>query len=217
MTGRDRTVIVVVLALAAVAASWILLIQPKRSQADRLGGQITAEQRELQVQESEVAAGEQARREYATYYTELSRLGEAVPADDDVPALIYQLQGAARRAGIDFRSLVLSSGVAAQAAPTPTAGAAATSAATLPPGVVIGSAGLPEEPFTLSFNGSFFDLADFLGRIQRFVRATNDEVSVSGRLMTVNSVSFSAGPAGFPQITTTLNVTTYLVPGSTLR
>jgi hypothetical protein len=214
MTGRDRTVIVIVLSIAAVAAAWMLLIQPKRSQAGRLGAQITTEQRQLQAQETEVAAGEQARREYSSYYNELSRLGEAVPSGDDVPALIYQLQGAARRSGIDFRSLVLSSGGAAPAATTPATGAAATSTAALPPGVVIGTAGLPEEPFTLSFNGSFFHLAAFLGRIQRFVRATDNAVSVSGRLMTVNSVSFSPGPAGFPQITTTLDVTTYLVPGA---
>ena len=36
MTGRDRTVIVVVLALAAVAAGWFFVVSPKRSQASSL-------------------------------------------------------------------------------------------------------------------------------------------------------------------------------------
>ncbi len=44
--------------------------------------------------------------------------------------------------------------------------------------------------------------------------ATNNRVSVSGRLITLNAVNLAAGAAGFPQITATISATTYLVPAA---
>jgi hypothetical protein len=84
----------------------------------------------------------------------------------------------------------------------------------LPPGASIGPAGFPVEPFTFRFQGSFFHLADFFSRLQRFVVANNKRVSVSGRLMTLNGISFAPGPQGFPQITASISATTYLVPAA---
>jgi hypothetical protein len=223
VTQRDRTVVTVVVVLAAIVASWLLFIAPERSQAGRLEAQISSAQRQLAVEQSAVAAGESARHQYASYYAEVARLGEAVPSDDEVPSLIYQLQSAAEETGIDFRSLALSPGgagtgttPATSASSAATTGTTAAAAPALPPGVSEGPGGLAEEPFTLTFNGSFFHLAAFLGRLQRFVTATDDSVTVSGRLMTLNSVSFSAGPAGFPQISASISATTYLIPGATL-
>jgi Tfp pilus assembly protein PilO len=213
MTRRDRILVGALGALALVVAGWLLFIAPQRRQADRLGAQIQSAQRQLRLEQAAVLTGEAARRQYRAYYTELARLGTAVPSDDDVPALIVQLQRAARSAGVDFRSLVLG-GSTPGGPPTSTT---TTSPSTgtgeaLPPGVSLGPSGLPEEPFTLSFAGSFFDLADFLGRLQRFVSDSNNRVSVSGRLMTLGSISLQPGPSGFPQITAAISATTYLVP-----
>jgi hypothetical protein len=215
MTGRDRIVVVVVVFLLAVIGSWMLVIQPKRDQASKLGGQVTSAQSQLDSERAQVVAGEAAKSTYAASYTELARLGEAVPADDDVSSLIYQLQGAAGASRVDFRSLLLSPSGAPAPAPAPTTGSAAqSSTATLPPGVAVGPAGFPVEPFTFTFNGNFFHLANFLGRLQRFVTATERRVSVRGRLMTLNAISLGPGSAGFPQITATISATTYLVPAS---
>jgi hypothetical protein len=105
------------------------------------------------------------------------------------------------------------------AAPTPTTSTSASSTsqavtATLPPGATVGSAGLPTLPFTFTFQGNFFHLANFLGRLEHFVVATDKKVSVSGRLMTLNGISFAAAPSGFPNITATISATTYLVPSN---
>jgi hypothetical protein len=87
-----------------------------------------------------------------------------------------------------------------------------SSTATLPPGATVGPAGFPTEPFTFTFRGNFFHLADFFNRLQRFVVATNNRVSVSGRLMTLNAITLGPGPEGFPQITALISATTFLVP-----
>lgn len=254
MTARDRTVIVIVCALAAVAGAWLLVIQPKRGQASKLGDQVKSAQTQLNSARAQVAQGEAARSTFASNYSELARLGEAVPADDDIPSLIYQLQSAASAAHVDFRALHVTPGTAvaaptASAAPaaqtttttgtpaqtttatpaasatsaaqsTPAAPAASTASAaqavtaTLPPGAAIGPAGFPTEPFTFTFQGNFFHLADFFNRLERFVVATNKRVSVGGRLMTLNAITLGAAQQGFPQITASISATTYIVPAA---
>jgi hypothetical protein len=216
LTFRDRLVIVIVALIVAVAGVWFFAVAPKRSQADKLGAQVTAAQQQLTTARTQIATANADRTAYGHNYQAVAALGEAVPADDDTPSLIYQLQSAAARARVDFRALVLSPGssTTATAAPTSTSSTSQSVTATLPPGAAVGPAGLPTLPFTFTFQGNFFHLANFLGRLERFVVATNNKVSVSGRLMTLNGISFAAGPKGFPQITATISATTYLVPAS---
>jgi type II secretory pathway pseudopilin PulG len=213
MTARDRMVLVVVCVLAAIGAAWFFVIQPKRSEASKLGAQITSAQSQLDAARAQVAAGQAAQSTFASNYTTLARLGEAVPSDDNVPSLIYQVQSAATASSVDFRNLTLTPGSAsAPAAASPSGLQSATAA--LPPGATVGPAGFPVEPFTFTFQGNFFHLSDFLGRLERFVVARNTRVSVSGRLMSLNAISLGVGPRGFPQITATVSATTYIVPAS---
>jgi hypothetical protein len=223
MTGRDRTMIAIVLAVVAVVGSWMLIIQPRRNEAAKLGGQITAAQSSLASAQAQVVQARAAQATFGRNYTAVAGLGEAVPPDDNVPSLIYQLQHAASAASVDFQSLKLTPGSGGSAVPTTpaagkssatTPGAPTTQAvtSTLPPGAAVGPAGFPTEPFTFTFQGNFFHLSDFFKRLDDFVLATNKRVLVSGRLMTVNAISFAAGKTGFPQITATISATTYLVP-----
>jgi hypothetical protein len=222
MTARDRTVIVVLVVIAAIVACWFEVIQPKRSEASKLGGQITAAQSELAQAQAQVAAGESAKKAYPSYYTALAKLGEAVPSDDDVPSLIYQLQAAANVSKVGFEDVVLTPAGSSAPPPAPSTGATgatgttgavgALSATTLPPGAVVGPAGLPIEPFTLTFQGNYFHLADFLGRIEKFVTSNNSTILVHGRLMTLNAINVGPAPSGFPQISVSINATTYLAP-----
>ena len=214
MTARDRIVIIVVLCLASIVGSWLLVIQPKRSEASHLGDQVNAAQAKLNTARSELAADQAAKAAFASNYATMVKLGSAVPTDDNVPSLIYQLQAAADRSQVDFRDLSLVPG--SSSTPVPATPAAATQVATaaLPPGASVGPAGFPTEPFTFTFRGNFFHLADFFGRVERFVVANNRGVSVSGRLMTLNAISLGPGPNGFPQITASISATTYLIPAS---
>ena len=222
MTGRDRIVLIVVGVVAAIAASWLLVISPKRDQASKLQTQIQNVQTSLSSAQAQLAQAESARSVFRSSYATMVKLGEAVPTDDDVPSLIYQIQSAASAAHVDFRGLTLNpAGTGGPApAPTPPAGTGASSTApastaptaVLPPGAGIGPAGFPIEPFTFTFQGNFFHLADFFGRLERFVVATNRRVSVSGRLLTLDAINLTPGAAGFPQIAASVSATTYLLP-----
>ncbi|HUZ29412.1 MAG TPA: hypothetical protein VMU90_09235 [Solirubrobacteraceae bacterium] len=204
MSVRDRTVIVVLVLVAAVAASWLLVIQPKRSELSNLQHQVSSTQSQLASAQSQLAAGQAARTQFRASYAAMVRLGEAVPTDDNVGSLIYQLQAAASAAGVDFQALSLSSQAGGSAS--------GSGQAPLPPGVTVGPAGFPSEPFSFTFGGSFFHLADFFAKLQRFVSQTPGGLQVRGRLLTLNSISLGPGAGGFPQINATVSATAYLLP-----
>ena len=224
MTTRDRMVILVVLVVGAIVASWMLVISPKRDQAASLSTQISSEQSQLDSARAQVSAGEAAKQAFSGQYAQLAKLGEAVPPDDDVPSLIYQVQSAAQAAHVSFRGLQLaggSGGATTSSAPSSTGSSSGTSssasaaaASQLPPGATVGQAGLPTEQFTFTLAGNFFHLANFFNRLQNFVISRDNSLLISGRLMTMNAVNLTPGPNGFPQITANVSATTYIVPAN---
>lgn len=219
MTLRDR-VMILALAFAAIAAGgWFLVLAPMRDETGNLGAQIDTQRQLLASAQSELAAGAQARREYARDYATVARLGAAVPSDDNVASLLVQVQHAANASKVDFVSLKAgqASGASAPPPPPPSAGAApATQAATatLPPGAAVGPAGFPTMPFAFQFTGNFFHLSDFVGRLERFLVVRNRQLAVSGRFMTIDGIGLNAAQQGFPQIDASVAATTYLLPAS---
>ncbi len=211
MTTRDRRILLVVLVVGAIGAAWLLAISPKRDQASKLAGQVTTAQNQLNGARAVLAAGESARASFAQSYALLAQLGEAVPTDDDVPSLIYQVQSAASASRVDFRSLALGS---ASGSSSSTSSSPSSSASNLPPGATAGPAGFPVEPFNFTFQGNFFHLAGFLGRLNALVKVTNSHVAVSGRLMTLDGINLAEAPQGFPQITANVSATTFILPTS---
>ncbi len=233
MTARDRTVVTVIAALVLVAVAWFLLLAPVRKDAKALDGKIAAAQGRLTAAQGVVTQGETAKAAYRADYAAVSRLGKAVPADDDVPSLVVQLESAADRSRVDFRSIELATGGAAAAAAAPPAAAPAptgttgttgpaapagpvpatqAAASTLPPGAVVGVAGFPTMPFDFAFTGSFFKLQDFLARLDRFTRVEGEDITVRGRLLTVDGFSLSPSAKGFPNMLASVHATAYLLP-----
>jgi hypothetical protein len=215
VTARDRIVIIVVLAVGAVVAGWMLVVSPKRDQAASLSTQISAQQTQLDAASSQLAAGQSARRAFGGQYAELAKLGEAVPPDDDVPSLIYQVQNAAQGAKVSFRGLQLGSASGGSSSTPPSSSSTPGSTATapvLPPGAAVGAAGLPTEQFTFTLTGNFTHLANFFNRLQSFVTSRGSSLLISGRLMTINAINLAPAAGGFPQITANVSATTYIVP-----
>ena len=86
------------------------------------------------------------------------------------------------------------------------AGGTTAPAAATPP------AGLETVPLSLQFEGNFFKLADFFHKLKRFVRVANNDVLVSGRLISVDSVSWASDPGIFPGVRAEVTATVYLSP-----
>jgi Tfp pilus assembly protein PilO len=129
VTSRDRIAALVVGAVVLLAGFWFLALSPKRKDAKALNDQIAQAQQRLDTARQKTAAAAAARDRYDADYATVAKLGKAVPADDDVPSLVYQLDHVSKRVDIDFRSVKLNPAAAAPAAAPPVAQAAAVNQA----------------------------------------------------------------------------------------
>ena len=133
--------------------------------------------------------------------TAQSQPGGAVEAANNAQATSNQSSAAAEKSGVNPSDTQTSTTAGA----TDT-GTGATSGAA--------PAGLETVPLELEFQGNFFNLADFFHRVKRFVSLTNDNVVVSGRLVTVEGIRWSSDEAIFPKIRAEITATVYLSPKS---
>lgn len=281
LTDRDRRIVLALVPLLLIAAYWFLVLGPKRTQAADAGKELSKQEQRLQAARDRSARLSAAKTDFSDDYSELVRLGKAVPASLDMPSLMVQLDSAAKGTGIHFTRIATgdrsqtsqatpasggsssSSSSASGSQPASAAGGAkaqtgygkavensnqtadtasqksnadasasagdtstSTSARSgLPvgggsggpaqggPGAAgAGPAGLDNVPLDLTFQGSFFDLANFFHRLKRFVRVFNQQVEVRGRLMTVEGLKFSSTPEIFPRLKAELSATVYLSP-----
>ncbi len=219
-SGMTIGAMLVVAALAI--AFWTLLLSPKREEAAKLATQVEQVESSLAQHEAEVTAAEEARKQFPVDYQKLVVLGKAVPAGDETASLLVQVSGIARRSHVKFKNISLSAEGESGEAPAETSaptGASPTEAAAslLPLGATVGSAGIAVMPYTLTFEGSFFQVARFIKGLDSLVKTKNEEVAVDGRLITVDSFTLGSGEGeGAAASTSTLsasfNVTTYVTP-----
>lgn len=223
--------IVAMLAIVVLAgAFWVLALSPKREEASKLGAQVEEVKASLAKHRAEATQAVEARKGFPVDYQQLVVLGQAVPGGDETASLLVQLNQIADRAGVTFGEFKLSA-AGGEAAPAPAAepapeGGAGTpasnpvspteaTASLLPLGATIGPAGLGVMPYTLTFSGDFFHIADFIRGLDSLVKTENSRVAVDGRLITIDGFSLAPDPVGgFPALQATFEVTTYLTPPS---
>ncbi len=216
MTGRDRIVVMAIVALGILAGVWFMAVAPKREQAAKLASEVSAAQGQLASAESQVAGASAAQARYQGAYASIVRLGKAVPASQEVPALIYQLAQATDQKNVEFASITTTvSG----------AGATGSSSASSSSSTAVG-AGFEQMPFTFTFNGGFNNLYSLFQQLDGFTtRGAAGALSVSGRLLTIQSVKLapagngsgtSAGASGATggseQLSGTITATAYVLP-----
>ncbi|UUY02631.1 hypothetical protein LRS13_18330 [Svornostia abyssi] len=206
MTRQDRTVIMVVICVVLAAAGWFLLIKPKRADVADVKTQVEQAQVAADDAAAKAAAAQGARAEYSKDYASVVRLGKAVPVQDDVASLVYQLESTAEDTGVDFRAVTVTEGAAA--APSSESSEGSTESAGTLPGEVT------QIPVTLTFDGGYFAMTRFLRQIDRYtlIRKDGDEIDVRGRLLAVNTVKLTPGSKGFPDVQAEVGVTAYRAP-----
>ncbi len=212
MTGRDRTVLIIVSALIVLAAAWLTLVSPERKKAATLKSQVTQASAQLATAEGQVASARRAQSRYASAYAALVSLGKAVPPGREVPSLVYQLAQASKQKHVDFSSIVSGS------TSGPSGSSSSSSAATTPAGAV---SGFTQMPFTFVFNGTFSDLYHLFQQLNRFtVRTASGGLQVSGRLLTIQSVKLApvtnstAKKGSSEPLTGTITATAYVLPAT---
>jgi Tfp pilus assembly protein PilO len=132
----------------------------------------------------------------------------AAPATSTAPAA--SPSSGAPSAGTTSGATATATADPAQAVP-----ATESSAASLPIGATVGTAGLATLPYTLKFTGGFFDIANFIGGVDNLVQPTDGgtRVSPDGRLFTIDGFALNGGaPGSSPTLKASFSVTTYATP-----
>ena len=179
---KPAAIALVVVALMVVGGlGYFLVISPKRSASADLAAQIEATETEIQTRRLAVRSTPKAEPIRAA---DLFRVTKAMPSKADMPGVLLELNRIARDTGIRFDSIT--------------------------PGDSADAGGYLRQPIEVVFEGSFYELSDFLYRVRTLVSVHNGRLRATGRLFTVRTLSFVESEKGFPQIRATLGVDAFV-------
>jgi Tfp pilus assembly protein PilO len=185
---RRWSLLAVVAVVGILAAGWFLLVAPKHSEAASLNDKTSQQEAangRLQ-QQIEMLKAQQA--DLPRQRARLAQLGRQMPDNPALPSLVRSLTDASRKTGVSLDNLAPSNPVAlvtalsavAPAAPATTDGSAPgsetgteTGAAT---GAAVPSTGQPatalyQVPLTLNVTGSYFELEQFVSKLEGLKRS----------------------------------------------
>jgi Tfp pilus assembly protein PilO len=175
--------VAVLVPLVAGALGWFVLVAPKRSKVAGLDAEIALVEQQIaerRVRLSQTHAG--ATEELAS--ADLFRLAKAMPDSPDMAGVLLELNQIAADSGITFES------IAPQTAPA--------------------GADYQSLPVQVTFDGTFYNLSDFLLRLRRLVRVRDGRLDARGRLFTVDALSFAESEQGFPRLQATLTIKAFV-------
>lgn len=233
MSSSNRLIVATLVVAVLAVGFWMLLLAPKREEADKLSEELDSMQVTLAQASTNLQTAEAAKSSFPDNYRQLIVLGEAVPEGDETSSLLVELNRIARKSKVGFEMIQLNGGgeggEAASAPPVEEAPPATEStgavpaantiapteaaASVMPLGATIGPAGLAVMPYTLNFKGTFFQIADFLNEVDALIDTKNLKVGVDGRLVTIDGFSLALEEESNSNVLeASFVITTYVIP-----
>jgi len=160
---------------------WFLFVHPQGGKLTSLKQESASVQEKIDAYHQQVVA---ARSTPKIEVADVYRLAKAMPNKTDMPDLVLELSQLARDTGIRFDSI----------SPQPVA--------------PVGSYSVL--PISVTFNGNFYNLADFLYRLRSLVTVQSGRLDATGRLFAVDTLSFNESDLKFPQIQATLVIDAFV-------
>lgn len=186
MKKRDFWILAGLGVVVLVVAWYFLIIGPKRDEISRVDSELQAEKQKYDADAVKVKRLDEERASAKQTFGEMLKLNKLIPADSQVPSMIVELQQSANEAGIDFMKIE-------------------------PGDAVPGSNGNTVIPIELRFEGRFFDVNDFLYRVENYARMEGNDVNVSGRLISVVALKMEEADIGaFPEVLATLQINAFM-------
>ena len=181
LSSRTLGILAVVGVLLYGGVGYKLLVGPKHAAAAELDAQI-AETGVLIATARAQANGAAQVPKIAV--ADIFRLAKAMPSQIDMPGILLELSQTADETGISFDSIT--------------------------PSTPIANTGYVTVPVSLVFSGNFYELSDFLFRLRTLVSVHDGRLQATGRLFSVESVSFAESPESFPDIQATLGLKAFV-------
>lgn len=190
MTRRNILILSVVGAVLIVLAWYFFALAPQRERLQKAEKDLKAQTEAVQAAQSKLAVLKADKANAGVNSSELMKLSKMIPPEKDTPSLLLQLQDAATSAGVEFMKIT--------------------------PAPVKADQGYTVLPLALQFetatrDGSFFDLGDFLYRMEKWAQLQeNNTVSVGGRLVNVTSIELKEGEKKFPSLGASINANAFI-------
>ena len=183
LTQRDRIMLIVLAAGIVLFAGWWFAIKPAGADAAAARTELESVQAQLAASRAALAQTSATRVSRAKRTARTVRLSKATPPAARIPEALVQLQRLAVRSGITITAI--------------------TGADAVTNGAIVGN------PLTVDVSGSFFEVDDFLYRVQNMVKVNGaGTVRVGGRLFALGKadIGFDEEGARRGDVTATLNL-----------
>lgn len=193
--GKEIYVIAAVVAVVIAVAWYFLLFSPTRSAIAEKTLQVETAQTDLNAAQQQVTRLESYKKTAPQSRAEIVRLGKMLPESEGIPSLIIALTKTASSAGVEL--IGITRGESQLGAPF---------------GI---------QTVNAQISGRFFDVEDFLYRLESYVAFRNTDFRVTGRLLQVASLSLAGAASSTattsvsPVLTVTIVLKAYLWGGST--
>jgi type IV pilus assembly protein PilO len=181
LSGNALIGVIVAGVLIFGLAAWFLVVHPQSGKVTNLKKQAQDVQEKINAYHQQVAA---ARSTPKIEVADVYRLAKAMPTKTDMPDLVLELSQLARDTGISFDSI----------SPQPVG--------------AVGSYSVM--PISVTFEGNFYNLADFLYRLRSLVTVHGGRLDATGRLFSVDTLTFNESELKFPQIQATLVIDAFV-------
>jgi Tfp pilus assembly protein PilO len=122
LTARDRNIMIALVPVLVIVGYWFLVLGPKRQEVSKVDRSLAKQEERRDAAKAAAANAKTAKTDFAADYTEIVRLGKAIPASVDMPSVIVQLNAAAKGTGIRFTKIATGERqvTAATTTPSPT-------------------------------------------------------------------------------------------------
>jgi len=167
MKLRSRELYIIVGVVAAVVGVlwYFFLYSPEQKKVADLNTQLVSQQNALQQTQLQIRQLLLVKKTAPQAEADLIKLHEVIPSEAAIPSFVRAVTQTAQDSGL------VEKGITTQGT----------------------AAGVPfsVQPIQLEFDGRYFDVEDFLYRVENYVNLRNGQFNVTGRMFSVVSIAFT--------------------------
>lgn len=169
-----QQIIVIAVVAVLILIIFTLLLKPKISQLSEISAIQEQEEQEFNALNATIIRLKSIKQRAPEIEARLAELGKSIPETAEVPSLLVDVQDIANQADIDFLSIKPSS--------------------------LIEQDSYALLPFEITIDGYFYDLVDFLYRLEKLPR-----------MLKVTKILINEGEAGLPNISVSITANAFVL------
>jgi Tfp pilus assembly protein PilO len=203
----------VVLVIAIFAAGWFLLVAPKHHTTADLKARAAAQDADNARLQQKLQVLQAQQQDLPQQQAKLASLSTQIPSNPALPSMIRDLTAAAAKVGVSIDSMAPSAPVAVVAAPVTSVAAPAAPTA----GATAASSTLYQVPLTLQLTGSYFEIEQYLNKLEGLKRSflISGFVLTGAETATSSDLSVTLNGRVFLSQVTAPTTTTPVAPAAT--